>query len=63
MTRDQLQIVLNMASYELDGKAADVDMDYPECQEAFDAVKQFWAGMTVRGVDTLKLNPEVGNRN
>lgn len=70
MTRDQLRIVLSMASYEMDAKTADNDLDRRECQRAFDAVMAFygnprssWMVPAARGVDAVRVFPEGYNRN
>lgn len=55
MTRDQLQTVLNLASYELDAMVADQDTDTTVCQQAFDAVKKFWADWGNNGDDVTLL--------
>ncbi len=70
MTRQQLQTVLSMASYEVDAKAADNDIDYAECKAAYEAVKAFWGNPrsswmvpAARGVDAVKVFPEGYDRN
>lgn len=56
MTKDQLQTVLNLASYELDAMVADMDFDVLKTQEAFDAVKNFWGDWNNNGDEVARLD-------